>query len=96
MEYHRIELFLLVADANNTDTFYSELKAKLHDIFNDDKVKKIFEDKWTHSVKSNVMGLFNKIAKDFYEQANNAQRIFSNLYTDTMLRLLKEEKLSRI
>jgi hypothetical protein len=42
------------------------LRNGLQDIFNDEKAKKIVEDKWSHALKSNVMGLFDKIAKDFY------------------------------
>lgn len=68
----------------------------MQDIFNDDKAKKAVEEKWSHSLKSNVMGLFNKIAKDFYTPKSPVKLIFSKLYFDTISKLMKEDRLSRI
>lgn len=41
------------------------------------------------------MGLFNKIAKDFYRY-ESVRDIFAKLYADTIIRLMKEDRLSRI
>lgn len=77
-----------MASESETVEFYKELKAGLYDIFNDEKAKRMVEDKWTHSLKSNVMGLFNKIAQDFY-LSRAVRDIFTKLYTDTIVRLMK-------
>lgn len=71
------------------------MKNGIQDIFNDEKAKKIVDDKWSHSLKSNIMGLFNKIAKDFYVN-KSVREIFVKLYTDTIIKLMKEDRLSRI
>jgi hypothetical protein len=70
------------------------LKSDLRNIFSDEKAKKHFEEKWNYWLKSNVMGLFNKIAKMFYE--GEAHEHFIRLYTETILKLMYEDKLSRI
>lgn len=66
MQFQKIQLYLLVASKADIIQFYRQLRNGLQDIFNDEKAKKIVEDKWSHALKSNVMGLFDKIAKDFY------------------------------
>ena len=75
--------------------FYQELKNGIQDIFHDEKAKKVIDDKWSHSLKSNIMGLFNKIAQDVY-QVPNVGEVFGKLYADTICRLMKEDKISRI
>ena len=42
------------------------------------------------------MGLFNKIAHEFYEGGSKIQDYFSKLYTETILKLMIDDKLSRI
>lgn len=42
------------------------------------------------------MGLFNKIALDFFDPSSSVKTIFSNIYTDTIVKLMHEDKLSRI
>lgn len=40
MQFHTIELFLLIAPEQEQEKFYQELRAGLQDIFNDEKAKK--------------------------------------------------------
>jgi hypothetical protein len=96
MQFHTVELFLLVAPKEEQEKFYQELWTGLQDIFNDEKAKKTVEEKWSHSLKSNVIGLFNKIALDFYCDGKAVRNIFAKLYADTIVKLMKEDRLSRI
>lgn len=42
------------------------------------------------------MGLFNRIVKDYYGERANIREDFNTLYYETIEKLMKEEKLSRI
>ena len=42
------------------------------------------------------MGLFNRIIKDYYENKSTIKEDFNQLYYETIEKLMKEDKLSRI
>jgi hypothetical protein len=50
----------------------------------------VFDEKWTHSLKSNVMGLFNRIVKDYYTDKSPIREHFNSLYSETIEKLVKE------
>lgn len=89
-------MFLLFSTEERKKQFYRKLNQSLREIFSSDKAKKVFEEKWTHSLKSNVMGLFNRIVNDYYADKGSVKEEFNALYAETIEKLMREEKLSRV
>jgi hypothetical protein len=58
-------MFLLLSSNYQRAAFYTKIRTDLAALFRDDHAQKTFENKWTHSLKSNVMALFDRLAKDF-------------------------------
>ena len=98
MDYSQIEIFLLLASLDQRMSFYSKIKQDLTNLFRDEHAQKTFETKWTHSLKSNVMACFSRIATDVFHAPpeHNFKIELLSLYIDTIDRLLTHEKSSRI
>ena len=98
MDYSHIELFFLLSTTYQRAAFYAKLRQDLAALFRDEHAQKTFENKWTHGLKYNVMGFFNRLAKDFFE-ADRRDRIkteLTSLYIEITDKLLTSEKMSRI
>jgi hypothetical protein len=98
MDYSKIELFLLLSTSYQRAIFYNKIRQDLTALFRDEHAQKTFEKKWTHSLKSNVMAFFNRLAKEFFfaDERDRIRNDLQSLYVDTIERLLTHEKLSRI
>ena len=67
IDYSKIELFFLLSSSYQKAAFYAKIRQDLAALFRDEHAQKTFENKWTHSLKCNVMGFFNRIARDFFK-----------------------------